>query len=481
MMGRHWFLMAETPAPYATNRYNNTHLRTQFDSWTYGSGHTYIDDIWQYLYVGINRANAVIDNGPNIDDDTEEPAGYNKLERVVGEARFYRALYYFYLVEFFGDVPLRINETTNIDSVALAKTERSIIYEVIIDDLKYAEQKLAEAWEYEDTGKTDYGRPTKGGAKTLLAKVYLQRSQNPEAQGSDVADANTKLDEVIGSGYGLADNYDQLQYFNNGLGAENNNALNYEILFEIQFTASGFGAAGNHAFSPRESDIGKNKWTVFAAEFNYVESFEPGDERYDANFVLEYTKQKDGSLQVYDITDVKNDGYKDDALSFTQRLDPEPANENSEEPNMQIIRFSDVLLLKAEALVYLGQENNAYEYVNRVRRRAYGVDPNTPDPAVDWAIGSKANFKQELYKERLKELPFMTWGTIDLRRMWDVATPLVEASSKRVEMQNGVEITNDGPKWEITDFSDKFKFYPTPAEAMDRNTSLVQHPLWGSN
>ncbi|MCK5469543.1 MAG: hypothetical protein KAI99_13565, partial [Cyclobacteriaceae bacterium] len=52
MMGRHWWLMAETPAAYATNRYSNTHLRTQFDSWTYGPGHTYIDDIWQYLYQG---------------------------------------------------------------------------------------------------------------------------------------------------------------------------------------------------------------------------------------------------------------------------------------------------------------------------------------------------------------------------------------------------------------------------------------------
>jgi len=485
MMGRHWWLLSDTPAPYATNRYSLTHLRTQMDSWTYGPGHSYIKDIWQWLYIGINRANAVIDNGPAIEDDTEEPAGYNKIERVVGEARFYRALFYFYLTEFFGDVPLRNSETTSLDSLELGKTPRADIYELIIDDLKYAEQKLAEAWEYE-AATNDIGRPTKGGAKALLAKVLLQRSQNPEALASDVADANAKLDEIIGSGYGLADNFSQLQYYNNGMGAEDNPSLNYEILFEVQFTSAGFGASGNYSFAPRSSDIGKNKWTVFAAEYNYVESFEEGDERYDANFVLEYNDQNSGELKKFNIDSVKTDGYRDEAMSFTQRLDPEPANENREEPNMQIIRYSDVLLLKAEALVYLGQESEAYEYVNMVRRRAFGKDPNTPDPEVDWAVGSKANFKQELYKERLKELAFMTWGTIDLRRMWDVATPLVEASSKRVEMQvdaDGmeVEITNDGPKWEITDFSDKWKFFPTPAEAIDRNPALTQHPLWQAN
>ncbi len=485
MMGRHWWLLAESPAPYATNRYSLTHLRTQMDSWTYGPGHNYIDDIWRELYEGINRANAVIDNGPLIEDDTEEPAGYNKVDRVVGEARFYRALYYFYMVEFYGDVPLRTSETKSLDSLEIGKTPRSEIYDVIIADLEYASQNLAEAWEYQ-ASTNDVGRPTAAGAKALLAKVYLQRSQNESAQPNDVTDANAQLDDVIASGYGLADRFNQLQYYNNGLGAEDNAANNYEILFEVQFTSAGFGAAGNHAFSPRQSNIGKNKWTVFAAEFDYVESFEPGDERYEANFVLEYTHQNDGDIRVYDITDVKNDGYHDEGLSFTQRLDPDPAVENREEPNMQILRYSDVLLLKAEALIYAGQENDAYEYINMVRRRAFGLDPSTPEPSVDWVAGSLTNFelRQELYKERMKELAFMTWGTIDLRRMWDVATPLVQASSQRVEMQldgdgNTVEITNDGPKWEITDFSDKWKFFPTPLDALDRNKALEQHPLWG--
>ena len=482
MMGRHWWLLAETPAPYTTNRYNVNHLRTQYDSWTYGPGNSYLITVWRELYEGVNRANAVIDNASKIEDNTEEPAGYRKVDRVLAEARFYRALIYFYLTEFWGDVPLRTSETTSLDSLAIGNTPRADIYDLIIDDLQYAETNLPDAWEYE-ASTNDIGRPSKGGAKALLGKVYLTRGQRDEAQANDLQNADAKFQEVIDAGYGLAPSYSDLQYYNNPSGSEDYPALNWEILYEVQFTSAGFGASGNYSFSPRGSDIGRNKWTVFAAEFDYVESFEPGDERFDANFVLEYHTQNEGELVVYDIDNVIGDGYQDEALSFTQRLDPEPANENREEPNMQVLRYADVLLMKAEVLDLLGRTNEAYDYVNMVRRRAWGGDPVIPNPEADWPVGSKADFRQELYKERLKELPFMTWGTQDLRRMWDVATPLVEASSQRVEIQldadgNEIEITNDGPKWEITDFSEKFKYFPIPNDAIDRNAALQQHPEW---
>ncbi len=483
MMGRNWYLLVETPAPAVTNRYNLTHLRTQMDSWTYNSGHSYINSVWLALYRGVNRANAVIDNGPNIEDDKEEPVGYNKRDRVVAEAKFYRALIYFFLTELWGEVPLRTEETVSLDGLELEKSPRSEIYNVIIQDLKDAEGKLPYADEY--SGSTnDIGRPNKGAAQALLAKVLLTRAQRPEAQGSDLNDANAKLDEIISSGrHGLAANYADLIYFHNPGGSEDYAAHNYEVMFDLQFTSAGFGATGNNFMSPRNSDIGKNKWTTFAAEFEYVRSFEESDTRGDANFVLEYNNQNGGDLVVYNLDSVIWDGYRDEAMSFTKRLDPDPAVEGREEPNMKFLRYADVLLMKAEALDLLGQTNNAYEYVNMVRRRAFGKDPNSPDVDVDWVPGSLANFRLELYKERLKELVLENWGTIDMRRMWDVATPIVEAHSKHVEMQPDedgtmVEILNDGPKWEVTDFSDKFKVFPIPAQAMDRNPSLIQTPGW---
>jgi len=142
MFDRNWWLLAEAPAPAITNRYGYTHSRTQMDAWTYTNEHAYMENIWRYLFVAINRANAVITNGANIEDDKMEPAGYNKVERVIAEARFFRAFLYFFITEFWGDAPLRTEEVASLDELYLPRTPRDEIRQVMIEDFKYAESKL---------------------------------------------------------------------------------------------------------------------------------------------------------------------------------------------------------------------------------------------------------------------------------------------------------------------------------------------------
>src|SRR5690606_13020100 len=92
---------------------------------------------WRNLYVGINRANAVIDNVPGVPD--MDPA---QQARIVAEASFLRALHYFNLVRIYGGVPLMDQETTRLADLEKSRSTADEIYDFIIADLLAAQQGL---------------------------------------------------------------------------------------------------------------------------------------------------------------------------------------------------------------------------------------------------------------------------------------------------------------------------------------------------
>jgi len=124
----------------------------------------WFNDEWVDFYITIDRANIVIAKVPAIQMDPTERA------RVIGEAKFLRALTYFHAVSFFGDVPLVLTEITNATQAKLPRTPKAQVYTQIIADLQSAAQSLPASY----TG-TDVGRATSGAATALLAKVYLYR------------------------------------------------------------------------------------------------------------------------------------------------------------------------------------------------------------------------------------------------------------------------------------------------------------------
>ena len=126
---------------------------------------TFIRDMWQNNYSGIMKANAAINNIPSV---TMNP---DLQKRFIAEAKFLRALYYFNLVRFFGDVPL-VTQLETIDDAMGPRVAKEQIYEQILSDLTDAESALPYPSEY---GTTDIGRATKGAAKILAGKVYLTK------------------------------------------------------------------------------------------------------------------------------------------------------------------------------------------------------------------------------------------------------------------------------------------------------------------
>src|SRR5206468_1086329 len=112
---------------------------------------------------GINRANTVIDRVPSIEMDP------TRRDQIVGEAKFLRAVHYYFLAGLFGGLPLKLTPTTSIESGSLARATAKDTYAQIAKDLTEAAAVLPQSWP-----AGDWGRATKGAALTLLAKSYLQ-------------------------------------------------------------------------------------------------------------------------------------------------------------------------------------------------------------------------------------------------------------------------------------------------------------------
>src|SRR5215813_882615 len=197
--GRNFVMLVEHPTEMWTSRLSATNERSQPDVYSIPVNHAYVQSVWQSAYDAINRANSVIENVPKIDMDTA------LRTRIVGEAKFLRATHYFNLVRMFGGVPIKIHATQGLDSLASPRNTAQEVYALVEQDLKDAITALPSAKAY--TGN-DVGRASKGAAKTLLAKMYLQRAGTGVGTAADWQNALTYAKQVQTDGdYTLVADY----------------------------------------------------------------------------------------------------------------------------------------------------------------------------------------------------------------------------------------------------------------------------------
>ncbi len=186
--------------------------------------------LWSTLYIEIGRTNTAISRAPKVTGMDEA-----LLQARVGEAKFLRALCYFYLVQQWGNIPMPLTETTA-PSKKVVQVPAKDVYTQIIKDLEEAVAVLPAT-------ATDYGRATKGAAQFLLARVYLTRGWNfNNSLGGSPADFQKALDyaDSIIAKYPLAAHYSDLfpQHSENPLlqGNPTQNDQNPEIVFAVQYS-----------------------------------------------------------------------------------------------------------------------------------------------------------------------------------------------------------------------------------------------------
>lgn len=307
-----------------------------------------IRGFWQKAYQTISNANTLIanlDRAKNLKESVIDP--------IEGQARFLRAFTYFYLVRFFG--PIQV--TTYENQFAIENVKQSTVEEVymnsIIPDLKIAEEKLPLSF-------GDKGRPTKGAAKTLLAKVYLTMAgwpiQKPEVY---YPLAMEKAFEIMSNqkeyGYDLEPDFANLWTQANKLSSK-------EFIFTFYGSIADGGVAGSHMdLATRYWGNGEGGWGDYSSETRFFDVF-PDGPRKDATFTSVFA---DGTTFIEAQTYPHIAKYRDGGNKVG----------TNSEGFRPILRYADVLLIYAEAANYVnnGPTSEALNALNAVRLRA-GLD-----------------------------------------------------------------------------------------------------------
>jgi starch-binding outer membrane protein, SusD/RagB family len=198
----------------------NANLNSYNSLYTASSGQ--LLNIWRPCYTYINTCNGVIDNAPNVSLDAATK------NRIVAEAKFLRANYYFVLVQFWGDVTLN-KEFQTVPSTAAKRDPLADVYNFIIQDLKDAIAVLPPSPKLNNVLP---GKATAAAARHLLAKVYLTRAGSPAKQPNDYADAYATAKALIDARASLG--LQLLPDFKN-VHAEGNED-NAEVLWTVQHT-----------------------------------------------------------------------------------------------------------------------------------------------------------------------------------------------------------------------------------------------------
>ncbi len=388
---------------------------------------------WNTLYLGVKRANIVIEKVAQINMNEALKARY------IGEAKFLRALFYFDLVRAWGDVPLY---TSTLPDIKMGRTPANDVYNQIISDLEDAIEILPLKTDY--TG-TDVGRASKGAAQALLARVYLFRGDFPNAEKYAM--------DVINSGlYSLEPNFTDA---NSVLGEHG-----VESVFEIgAYGEEGIENGGNQYANVQGVRGTPNRgWGFNRPSLDLMNSFEPNDPRLDATVIF-LGETLDGVLILGDgkTPDQTKDGNGNviEIECYNQKVwTPGQTVPPSFGHNRRLIRYADVLLMAAEALNENNKATLALPYLNMVRARARaGNNAILPDITVT----DKNQLRDIILNERRHEL------TLEGFRFWDL-------------LRTGKAVTVLGP---LGFQSNKHELLPIPQAELDlTGNKWSQNPGW---
>jgi len=386
----------------------------QIDDYTIVPNNGYLTEAWKACYEGINRVNYLEENKSKLD--------FTGKDALYGEVYFLRAYYYFELVRMFGDVPLFVDKRLTVtESATLARSPKADVYAQIEKDLTDAIAVLP-------ITNPQKGRITKYAAQALLGKVLLYQEKFDAAA--------VMLDNVVAGPFSLVADFGDifLQEGENGP----------ESVFEIQYsnlspyydwTNPGRGQ-GNLAVQVSgirnltgNSPYGQG-WSTNLPTQNLANAFEAGDTRKEVTVLdIEAYKNANPSLNITYLTAP----YKNTGL-YNQKYLPRKGETSGQVElnylnNFRTIRFADVLLMAAEAYNRgtAANDTKAQEYLNRVRRRAFGN--NSHDIT---ATGSA--LKQAIWDERRLELAMEGDRFFDLVRTGQAATKIAGFTAGKNEL-----------------------------------------------
>ena len=430
---------------------------------------------WRDHFRGINEANAAINNIPGIDMDVD------RRNTLVAQARFLRALMYFNLVRYFGDVPYFENQTSSLDNLEVSRDPVEFVYEKIIEDLEFGLLHLDLRSEVEG------GRATLGAAKTLLSKVYLTRASMSKRDNTgdpteDFQLAAQYAGEVINDG-----EYNLVDYFPDAFIVENKN--NEEIIFDVQFKGGGINEGswiGAHMGLQGNPQLG-GSWGNIHATFYYNTIYEDDDKVRQEWTTPHIQVQGDETLrldlpswQVWKIGKFRRFPVRNSSYQFRDA-----------DMNWPVFRYAEVLLIYAEALneINNGPTPEVFNALNQLRARARNVNGDgsrevlhadilprdiSTDSSIlpDISLSEYPDYdaiQEYIMYERARELGGEAKRWFDLVRWGNLTERIQYLMTTTPPEDQGFDVTADN----VAEFH---QLLPIPTTELQANPNMKQNP-----
>ena len=431
---------------------NSAHIR-ELSNFAIQPTNLFVGYAWEEHYTAINRANVVIDK-------LTEAAWLDEQSRqnYTNEARFLRALMYFNLVRYFGGVPIVVHDG---EGEGAPRNSIDEVYEQIVSDFTAAESLPANY-------TTLDSRASSLAASALLSKVYLVWAQTLTEKGR----ANQReyyqkaiqyAQKVIDSGkYRLLDKFIDNWSVDKKNGAEHIFSIEHDRTINANIT-------GHCTFATNWSN---SEPVLLATSDKYYLQTDPRDQRRDGSWAKRLYDPNTGSDFEFTIPRFRK--YID-SLNYANPASS--GNAAGQSTNTTIIRYAEVLLIKAEAENELnGPTQAAYDAINQVRRRAYWSPYNniqyTPSDGSTLELSglSQSEFRERLREERRLEFVLEGQRWFDLCR-WHILVKYVKAHTPTDAETLGTKTTK------VQNISKKNYLLPLPQDQIILNPNLEQN--WG--
>lgn len=420
---------------------------------TYGPNNGQFGAVWNDLYRGIARVNSVIKNVNEISEDLVAPETKKEL---LGQAYFLRALFYFNIAVYYEEAPL-ITEPQTLENAYVPKNTYEEITDQIREDLKFSIESLPER--HPDNL---YGYATKGAALGLFARVQLYNKQYDGEYG-----VLNLTQQAMGLGYSLHPNYAAL--------FTQENETSPEIVFSIRFlrgadTNNGEVFSGTYAGTPKVDqrpmpNLVKDYYCTDGLPITSSPLYSATDQRLNrdpralATIYFKGDQYFDDPVRVFPGNGPTGYGMR----KYIRRGPDAEGNREFAESSQDfyLIRYADILLMRAEAMAETGDISGASALVNQVRARV-----NMPSvESVEGAVNQNQMI-QIVRHERRVELALEGLRFMDLKRWGTVEEAFNRAISDGASGYNPQYL---GKRSEV---------FPIPQDEIDVNPNLVQNPAY---
>lgn len=416
----------------------------------------FFDGWWSGHYDVIARANTALKYIPDMAGMSDD-----EKSQLLAEARFFRALNYFALVKFFGDVPLVTEPVESLENIEVERTNSEAVYSQIIEDLNWA---LDQGSLTDGAFSMNGYRITQDAASTLLAEVHLQMAGFPLQSADGYAAAADAARSVIQAG-----NHELVQHgatpeesaYNKMRTSDTDREYIYGIEYEAEIDLSEYPRITiPGVIRPDGINYGRTLNAYQPIE-EFIRFYDPAEDLRIQNQQLFYTSfERDG--QEYEF------GEWAPYLWFEEEAIFETGRGNRD---TRVYRYADVLLIAAEAIARSeGVTAEAVGYLADVRSRAYWQTDRTLIEA-ELLTMSEPQFVEEIWKERLRELAlnFKIWSDIQRTRQYPVAD---ENNPGEVIFEDVIGHSNN---WGQT-YEEHHLLYPLPDDEIQTNPALEQNP-----